>query len=1479
MALFFLQNARIQNYVSRIISVQLSRKLQTTITVESARFNFINRIQLKNLYIQDLNGDTLLYAKKLSGTLSNINRFKKEIKISRIALDSAYINFITDSSGTLNLRFIIDRFTKKDRNADSSKTSILFKKIDIRNSVFHLGREVKRNKRNGIDFSDMYLAGLNFSLVDFSIKKGLTSFQIKDLGFREKSGFVVEKLNTSMSISRNLMYFDFISVQTPFSDIHSEWLHFDFNRFRDFSDFINKVDLNANFRSSRLGFSDISYFAPSLIGYDESINLTGKISGQISNLDGKEINISYSDSTSMEGSFTLIGLPEIKSTFINLDIANLSSTPGNLKKLKIPGKKGIRRMNIPEVITHLGKVNYSGKFTGYLDDFVAYGDFMTELGEMSTDMLLMPDTSNNLDFEGRLKVRDFSLGKFIASEDKLGKISVSANINGYTSGGSFEAVMDGLIDSLELFGYNYRNIRMEGTLTEKHFDGSLKIADPNIEMEFEGKADFAAEKPLYDFTANVTRARPYFLNLYKSDPSFFTSFLLKTNFTGKTIDDIDGEIRLVNSLFQEKEQQVQVYDIILRSGKSENKKNITIRSDILDADISGNIRFSSLVKQLKDFISSYTPSLVPNTGKSFLPDELNNFDFDVRFKNIHPIISLFLKDIDVSNKTHVTGSFDLKDKTSELTIISPLLSFYGNDWEDLVFRSQSDQVTMNVSSSSRLLTLKNNLDLENFKISSEIRNDSSGLILNWYSPQKPRNEGQLNLSLLFSQNSETRNPVIIFIFNPSDLIINDISWDIARSIIIKDSTSIRVDSFIISHLDQQVFIDGKLSEFSDDGLNFDFREMDLSVVNIFSRNGKLKAKGRLSGSAMLKDPFNKPVFLCNLVQDSLNINGEEFGKGEILASWNDDDKKIHIKATAGTGQVPAILAEGDYYPKSSAIGFKIGLDKFRLNPVQPFADTLISDLKGMATGELTFEGTLKKPELNGSLKLMKISMMVDYLKTRYNFTNEISVSKNNILFNNFEIFDEKGNKAVAQGRITSKYFRDFNLDIKLETTNFEFLNTTEKDNQSFYGQIFANGTVRVTGPPANLNMDIKARSEKNSVFFIPLYGSEDIQETNFIYWVSSSEEKEDTQNEQDRYRFNVRGLTMRFELEVTPAAEVQLIFDPKIGDIIKGRGTGNLVILLNTSGKFEMFGDINIEEGDYLFTLQNLINKKFKVEKGGQISWNGDPTDANIDLKAYYNLRTSVYPLLDDPMSDPNAEALKKRIPVDCVIGMTGKLMNPTISTDIALPTADQQTQIIVKNNINTQEELMKQFISLLVLNSFYSSQRGMASQGGIAGSNTIATAGVTGSELLSNQLSHWLSQISKDFNIGLNYRPGDQITTDELEVALSTQIFNDRLSISGNVDVGGNELSETRSANNVVGDFELNYKITDRFHVKGFNRANDNLLFQTSPYTQGVGVFYRENFNNLHELFHRYKEGLKNLFSGKKKKSTKPSDSNGINQ
>jgi hypothetical protein len=306
---------------------------------------------------------------------------------------------------------------------------------------------------------------------------------------------------------------------------------------------------------------------------------------------------------------------------------------------------------------------------------------------------------------------------------------------------------------------------------------------------------------------------------------------------------------------------------------------------------------------------------------------------------------------------------------------------------------------------------------------------------------------------------------------------------------------------------------------------------------------------------------------------------------------------------------------------------------------------------------------------------------------------------------------------------------------------------------------------------------------------------------------------------------------------------------------MKGTGTGNLNINLNRKGEFKIYGDYFIEDGDYLFTLRSIFNKRFIVQNGGKISFNGNMADAEIDIKAIYKLKASLYDIMPGMYTDAK---LKERIPVECVLNLTGNLFNPVVGLDINLPTADEETRAYLRSMIKSDEDMSRQFAFLLVMNKFYADpMAGFSQSTADLGS---ATMSVTTTEMLSNQISNWLSQISNDFDIGVVYRPGSSAlpNSQEVQVALSTQILNDRVIINGNFDYGGSQ-STTGAApgnNSFSGAFNVETKITDKIHFKVFNRSNDSFYNDNGiQYTQGVGLFFREDFNKLKDLFKRKKK------------------------
>ena len=597
-----------QTFVSRKTAEELALQLGTKITIEKVSVTFINRIQISNLYIEDLNGDTLLFAPRINANLRRVNLKKKELTIKKINFYDTYINFVTDSSGVINLKFIID-YMKSSKKIDGSKEKWTYKMMDadFNNSRFHYSRDIIKEVTRGVDFTDMELRNLHISLGNLLVYDDTLSMNIKNLSLKEKSGFILRSFSSNLRLAKDHMHFEKVAFKTPWSVIISPFIHLDFNDYKDFSNIIDLVNIKINLDHSALSFNDISFFAPGLKDYSEEFTLSGLFSGRVSDMKGDNIILHYNVNTLLEANFNLIGLPDFKSTFAYFDIKKFITTTEDLELFEIPGNK--KKIELPQNFKSLGKIHYSGKYTGYPDDFVAYGLFKTNLGEFATDLLLKPDTSNTLRFTGKLRTRDFFIGRLLELEEKVDKISMVGNINGYTSKGRFYANIESMVDSFRLFGYNYTNIDVSGTLSESSFNGSFAVSDPNISLSFSGKADFSSENPEYAFTADVERARPYYLNVGTEDPSFFMSFLLKTNFTGRNIDDFNGEISLINSLFSKADKQLQIYDFHLEeSNTGTDSSSFVIRSDILDGEVTGIYQFSTLRHSLNKLVKHYIPS-------------------------------------------------------------------------------------------------------------------------------------------------------------------------------------------------------------------------------------------------------------------------------------------------------------------------------------------------------------------------------------------------------------------------------------------------------------------------------------------------------------------------------------------------------------------------------------------------------------------------------------------------------------------------------------------------------------------------------------------------------------------------------------------------------------------------------------------------------------------------------------------------------
>jgi hypothetical protein len=1011
--------------------------------------------------------------------------------------------------------------------------------------------------------------------------------------------------------------------------------------------------------------------------------------------------------------------------------------------------------------------------------------------------------------------------------------------------------MEGTIDSMQIYGYTYELVQLEGELDNKKFNGSAYINDPNIILEFLGSIDLADEVPEFDFYANISGARLYDLNIEKDDPSMTASFYSTANFRGNNLDNLEGQISLVNTSFEKEGHYFEMDNVTLVASGANDHKELTLNSSLADARITGSYEFATIISSFNHLIKNYIPSYAADIG---IPNESagNNFSFKIHLKDTEGFTNFFTPDFYISDNTLIEGVYEPYNNNVIFTAYADELMLNKHKFQNISISTSSSDSVFQIHSEVSRASIFNRFKLENINLSSGVLDDSISLKLEWDNKDKISYKGDIFSYATLKDNPGKTLPLTDIVILPSTIVVADSLWHISHSMISIDSTSYTIDSFLVENDGQHFGLSGKLSSDPEDSLKLEFSNMDLRNIELITSFRKFSMSGALSGYASFSDIYMNPVFKSDLEVKDLFLNEQNYGNLNILSNWNSADRKINIHTFSNRGDDTIIDIAGNYLPDGGHLDFNIMLNKINMRTFDGYLEQVFTGMRGMASGELSLTGTIREPLFNGNILLQKASFMIDYLKTQYNFTHDILVNDNEIVFNDIDIYDINHNICRANGRITSNYFRDFALNIYLYPDRFMALNTIERDNDMFFGRVFATGLVHLSGPVNNILMNISARTNRNTEFYIPLQKSSRIEEYNFLNFLGSTSGEPDHQQDIKRYEVDLSGIQLNFDLDVTPDAEVQIIFDSKIGDIIRGRGNGSFKMEINTLGQFNMFGEYEIEQGDYLFTLQNVINKRFDIERGGTISWNGDPFDANIDLKAVYRLRTSLKPLMEQYVNITE-DQYSRRIPVECQIIMKEKLMTPEISFNIDLPTVDQDTRRDVQGILNNEEKRNRQFLSLLVINNFIPDQD-LAGQGAGSALGMSATGAsmTTVSEFFSNQLSNWLSQLSRDVDFGINWRPGDDITPDEVELALSTQLLNDRVSINGHVDVGGNQANTS----NIVGDFDVDIKLnrSGKLRLKAFTRANDNLIrTQLSPYTQGIGLFYREEFDNFEELMNRY--------------------------
>jgi TamB, inner membrane protein subunit of TAM complex len=1441
--IFSLQFKPVQTYFAQKAAAYLSKELKTTISIKSLYIKPFKSIVLQDLLVLDLQKDTLLSTPQFMVDINQLSIDKKIIDIGTVQINDGQFFLKDFKDKSSNLDFIINYFDsgkpkvkkKKSKPFDVNVGRIILNKFAFR-YINYSAKDTVQGK--SVNFDNVNVKQLSGIFEGLDTKNHLIKTNIKNLTFKERSGFYLKNLTAQTTIDSNAIELKNLLLETNQSRL-TNYYQMRFKSYKDFNHYIDNVRMKAIFKDSHITSRDVAFFAPELNTMKLDLDVDGQITGLVNNLKAKKLSLRTGKATHIKGDFILKGLPKWKETFMDLNIEMAGTNKTDLEEV-LAGITNSKKKIVPVIVNKFGNINFNGSFTGFQNDFIAYGEFKTKLGRIVSDVNMKIDKNDVPSYTGNVKSYDFNLGNLL-DEKSLGRISSSLYVKGRgTELKDLTEKINGDVDYIDFNRYRYRNVKIDGTFDKKYFDGKLSINDRNIKLVFDGGVNLNPKLPVFNFNATISKARLKALKLLKD--SLMVDAKFTTNFSGTNLNNISGKLLIEEIRLQNPKGIYTVDSVQLMANGTGASRVLDIRSDILDASIKGEYDLNSIVSYYKAIAKTYIPSLKADIIKY----KNQIFQFNLKVKKFEPLAQIFVPGLELEEGATLTGDFDSRNNTATLNGFVKKLKYNGIIVNNIILDENTTTQQLQLIVTSDRVQLNDSLFIKDVNISNILRNDSLAFNVKMSNADED-NQLDLNGLVEFTKNQDTTARLSVL---PSILKINNEEWRIQEKVrIVLNNGKTEISNFDLTNGKQQVVIDGLISEDPKDLISIGFKDFSLKTLNPFTRGFGVKLGGNLNGKTDMYGVLKTLRVTDDLKIDSLNFNDIYIGTLTDTSSYSNESQKLNVFTRIVADNSENFKLTGNLDLKEKEIDLSVKMDDSKLTVLEPFVKQLVSNLKGNISADLTVKGKLDKPEINGTLSLDKGQLMVNYLKTTYVITDKVEVNNSVIKLGDFDLKDLEGHEATARGSIDLNNINYPTLDVTVNANSLMALNTTAKDNSIYYGRAYGTGVFTFTGPTNKMKIDIKAKTEKGTVFNLPLNSSETISDKDFINFVS----RDSTVVVKKKTNFD--GLTLSFKLTIDPNTTANIF--TTLGNL-SGKGNAELALNINSIGDFEMSGDYIIETGSFDFTAQEVINKKFEIRQGGTIRWTGNPTAAQINLKAVYALRASLNDLYKAANRDASSNA-NQRVNTEVEMGLTGLLLKPDIKLDINFPAQpsikeELQTYFSDQNNLNLQA------FSLIIRRSFAPGNGGQS-----IGNQLSSTATSTATELVFNQFNNVLSSLNLNF-VDLNVRSLS-------EANASFKFFNDRLIINAGI-VDRNSLNDFTvidfSKDNVGREVEALFLIKKdgSLTVKAANKPpTQQSIFLNSGISStanvtSFGLVYTQQFDTFKEFIQKisgaYRRNLK---------------------
>jgi hypothetical protein len=1441
----------VQTKLGKMATNYLNKEFDVAIQVDKIDLSFLGKVQLKNVYIENHHNDTLIYINNLAtSVISYRNILKNKPQFGTISLNNFKL-YIKTYKGEADdaLTIFVDKFDDGKETAEPSGFLLTSSKLKLKNGYVEIS---DNNVENDVP---TYFKSINGAAKQFKIEGPLVFANIRELSFIENRGINVTNLTADFTYTKSNMLFDNLVLETPNSGLNGRW-EFQYNR-DDFSDFLNKVTINAKIDKASVSLIDLKNFYNEL-GTDDVLHFSTAIKGTLNNLTLENLQLNSNQQAIINGTILFKNAFKSENGFsMQANLSNLTSNYNHLKLL-LPNMLG---KTLPSEFQKLGRFTISGSTYITQNEIDAKLFMQTELGKTNSNLLLKNiDNIDEASYKGEIEITDFELGKFL-NNPLIGKFSIVGDVDG--SGFTLEKMntaVKGIISKYEYNNYAYNNITIDGLVKNKMFNGSMEVNDQNIKLNFNGLADFSTDLYTFNFNSIVDYCDLNTINLFKRDSISNIKGEIAINVKGNSIDDLEGVIDFRNSLYTNQKGDYFFKDFNITSAFEDSVRTITVNSsEIINGAVKGNFKFNE--------ISKLTQNSIGSLFSNYKPFEVSGGQkLDFNFRIFNKIVEIFYPDVTLSANTFIRGSIDSDKNLFRLNVKSPKITAFKNIIDDLNLQVDNRNPLFNTQLSVNKINTKyydiSKLRLVNITLNDTLyfrtefkggENLSENFNLSFYHTYNKENKmvfGLQESNFTFKNNT--------WVINPENNLENKFEYTQANN-------SYVFHPFLIESKSQKIEFFGQMNDTISKDLHFNFKNVELASIT--PKIDSLRLSGLLNGN-LNYNQFNKELKpTVNLEVSKFTINGSEQGDLMVNIAGENSVKKYTLDIDLQSKNTDRFAVTGgvDFNPKQPLIDVNVDFEGFKLDAFSPLGEDVFTNIRGLAYGNVKVTGLLENPDMEGELFLDNAGMFFPYLNVDYNFegTSVISLNKQSFVFEDVTLKDQFANtRGKLTGSLKHSKFDNWMLDLNITTKNLLVLNTEETETALYYGKGFLEGNALIKGPTDKLVIDVNGKTKKGTHLVIPVSDVKTVEESKLILFVNTDNVEDEAEIRRQFISEKLKGLSLNFNIEVTKEAIVEMVLDKATGSYLKGSGTGNLQIELDTKDKFEMYGDFVVDNGIYNFKYGGFINKPFTVQKGGTISWSGDPLTADIDIEAVYRVSANPKSLLENIVSN-------RKIPIDLITRFSGELFNSQRDFDIEIPNSSSTvaSELEFKLNNNDKNAKTVHFISLLVSGSFYN-------ENDLSVNSNAALYG-TGFDMLSNAFDNIFNQGNNKFKLKPVYTVGERNKIDnvniddQLAIALDYQV-NDRIIINGKVGMPIGSREQTSVIGEVNVEFLMNEEGTLRSSI--FNRQNEiQYTEEEEGYTQGIGLSYQIDFDNGKELLQKL--GLKKRTPVDSLATEKPND------